>query len=223
MQYKYIVEHIFIGQKRFSFYVFEEFERTLDRYLDTLQANDLQLTKDKVPLYGRIWPAAIALANVMEQTPQLNLSGKKVLEIGCGIALPSILATSLGAQTTALDYLPEIGDLLRQNYALNHVREIPFKLVDWHEPFQQSEHYDLILGADILYDPQYFDSLLHYLKLVSHHDSKILITTPMRTHYEAFITKARAAQYQIEISDEKALDSLTGRFVEIKLLRLTRR
>src|SRR3954451_15943342 len=54
-----------------------------------------------VPYWARTWPSGIALAKALDEDPPAP--GTKVLELGCGLALPSVVAAKAGAQVLATD------------------------------------------------------------------------------------------------------------------------
>ena len=54
----------------------------------------------------KIWPAAQVLARWLEANPEL-VSGRRVLEIGAGAALPSVVAGLLGARATVASDYPD--------------------------------------------------------------------------------------------------------------------
>ena len=53
------------------------------------------------PLFGMCWPSGMALAARLAQRDVR--AGERILEIGCGLALPSLVAHRRGADITASD------------------------------------------------------------------------------------------------------------------------
>lgn len=88
------------------------------------------------PLFGHLWPSSRILTELLAT---LDLAGRKVLELGCGLAFPSLMMHRAGADVTASDILPEAGRLIAANIALNLLRPMTFHRTDW-----ASE--DLVLG-----------------------------------------------------------------------------
>ncbi|XP_009701098.1 PREDICTED: protein-lysine methyltransferase METTL21C-like [Cariama cristata] len=116
-----------------------------------------------------VWPGALALSQYLESNQeQFNLKDKKVLEIGAGTGLVSIVVLYLGAYVTATD-LPEILENLSYNISKNtqhmntHKPEVR-KLV-WGESLDEdfpasTYHYDFILATDVVYHHTALDPLL---------------------------------------------------------------
>ncbi|XP_077663348.1 protein-lysine methyltransferase METTL21C [Eretmochelys imbricata] len=132
---------------------------------------DHQITiQESLDHFGAIvWPGALALSQYLESNQQeINLKDKKVLEIGAGTGLVSIVASILGAYVTATD-LPEVLENLKWNISRNtqnmniHRPEVR-KLVwgeDLNEDFPKStHHYDFILASDVVYHHTSLDPLL---------------------------------------------------------------
>src|SRR5512135_2114349 len=80
------------------------------------------------PIFGIVWPAGLALAEEMSRFP---VGGKRILEVGCGIGLPSLVLQQRGADITACDYPPLAEEFLRHNTALNHLAPICYFNAPW--------------------------------------------------------------------------------------------
>ena len=187
--YRFRVQSLAIDQELFSLEVFDQFEKTIDVFLDTLSGQtDLDLTNDKVPLYGRIWPSAIRLSEYFFQQHRSSMAGKRVLEIGCGLALPSIVAARMGADVVATDYLAEIGTLLSRNMLLNNTPHISYQLCDYRAcPKDSWPPFDFILASEVTYERQYFAPLIAFLQQVATKGSTIYLADPLRTHHSELI------------------------------------
>jgi SAM-dependent methyltransferase len=101
------------------------------------------------PLFGLLWPAGCVLA---EQMSHIDFAGRRVLEIGCGLGLASLVAQARGADVTASDHHPLADSFLRANAALNHLPPIRFHRGDWQVADEALGRFDLIIGSDVLYD-----------------------------------------------------------------------
>jgi predicted nicotinamide N-methyase len=97
-----------------------------------------------LPYWAELWPAATALAAALPA-----VAGLRVVELGCGLGLPSLVAAARGAEVTATDWAAEAVELLRENAARNGLR-LHAEVRDWREPWP--ERFDLVLAADVLYE-----------------------------------------------------------------------
>jgi predicted nicotinamide N-methyase len=107
-----------------------------------------------LPYWAELWPASIALATALPE-----VEGLRVVELGCGLGVPSLVAAARGAQVTAIDWAADAIELLRENAALNGV-ELDACRADWRE-FEGT--FDLALAADVLYEARNVEPLAELL------------------------------------------------------------
>lgn len=94
-----------------------------------------------------VWPSAIALAHELATR---DVRGKRILELGAGTGLPGIVAASRGAHVVQTDRQNLVLHVAKMNAVRNGVTAIVQRKADWTE-WAETERYDLIIGADILY------------------------------------------------------------------------
>jgi predicted nicotinamide N-methyase len=118
----------------------------------------------ELPYWAELWPSAIALSRVLRRR---SLHGRKVLELGCGMALPSIVAACGGARVLATDLQPDAMDAARHNAGVNGA-EIETMTLDWRAPQPAVERgpWDLVIAADVLYEAHQVQTLLEVLVLL---------------------------------------------------------
>ncbi len=137
------------------------------------------------PLFGVVWPAGLALAEEMCHFP---IAGKSILEIGCGIALTSLVLARRGANITACDYHPLAETFLQHNVALNDLPALPFCTAPWLGPNPLLGRFDLIVGSDLLYEPDHAELLAGFIGRHAQPASQVLIADPGRGYASAFST-----------------------------------
>jgi predicted nicotinamide N-methyase len=108
-----------------------------------------------LPYWAELWPAATALASALP-----DVAGLCVVELGCGLGLPSLVAAALGADVTATDWAPDAIELLLENAARNGLG-LRAEVRDWREPWP--ERFDVALAADVLYEQRNVEPLLERL------------------------------------------------------------
>jgi 2-polyprenyl-3-methyl-5-hydroxy-6-metoxy-1,4-benzoquinol methylase len=113
------------------------------------------------PYWSVLWRSGVALAQELDT---IDLRGRRVVELGCGLGLPSLVAARGGADVLATDASPEALVLLERNAELNGL-EIETATVDWGEPDELVERgpFDLVLAADVLYEPASIDALIELM------------------------------------------------------------
>ena len=82
------------------------------------------------PYWSVLWRSGVALAQELAGEP---LAGARAVELGCGLALPSIAAARAGATVLATDESPEALELAARNAEANGVR-LETAAVDWRAP-----------------------------------------------------------------------------------------
>ena len=80
------------------------------------------------PLFGSLWPSGLVLADIMQVH---EIAGLRILEVGCGLGLASLVAHQRGADTTASDYHPISEDFMAHNVDLNAFLPLPFVICDY--------------------------------------------------------------------------------------------
>ena len=99
----------------------------------------------------RVWPAARTLARLISEH-LIDVRGKRVVELGCGLALPSLSACRAGALKVVATDRAELRDLVETNAATNHCTDLQFKEFDWLETEQADlGQADMIIAADVIY------------------------------------------------------------------------
>ena len=147
-----------------------------------------------LPYWADLWPSGIALARHLAG---LDLGGKRVLELGCGLALPSFAAALAGAEVTATDWAPEAVDLVTSNAVANGL-SVTAAVLDWSAGASDIGHFDLVIAADVLYEERNALPLLALLEETIAPGGEALIADPGRRHAAAFLDGARAAGWSIE-------------------------
>jgi predicted nicotinamide N-methyase len=134
------------------------------------------------PLVGTIWPSGLVLA---EAVAGMDLQNKRILEIGCGLGLASLVAHHGGHDVTASDYNAFAGALLKENATLNGLSPLKFLTLSFQDHFK-GEPYDLIVASDVLYEPGCGSSLIQFLKTALKNDGEAVFVDPGRAHVGKF-------------------------------------
>ena len=152
--------------------------RDLDQFDDpNNSAKEMGISREAWPLFGMVWASSEALA---EKLLEENIRGKRILEVGCGMALVSHLLNARGADITAMDIHPLVGDFLRDNSTLNKTRDIPFHNLSWSEEDANLGKFDLIVGSDILYEPRHVKQLAGFMDRHTHPLAEVIVVDPDR-------------------------------------------
>ena len=112
-----------------------------------------------MPYWAELWASGRALA---EDVAARALRGARVIELGCGLALPSLAAAAAGGRVVASDWSGEALNHVRANAELNEL-EVETLLLDWFDPPADIGYFDLVIAADVLYEDRNVAALLDLL------------------------------------------------------------
>lgn len=200
---------------RFKYQTFE-FDNT-DIHLRTLRdrqqfldindnASRLGISSANWSLFGVVWASGEILAHIMFKH---DIQGKKTLEVGCGMALASLVLKSRHANITATDYHPEAKIFLSENIKLNKLSHIPFVRTNWDEKKQDLDEFDIIIGSDILYDSSHASPLADFINFHAKPHCKIIIVDPGRKFHSKFSNHMMRLGYSHKKSKYQNIDNIT--------------
>lgn len=149
-------------------------------------ALDLGISSAAWPLFGIVWPSGIVLANYVLN---YKTEGLRILEIGCGIALSSLLLNQRNADITATDYHPDVQFFLDRNALLNHGENIAFERLDWSDDNSTLGTFDLIIGSDLLYEDEHVSLLADFIQHHARQHCEVVIVDPGRGRKSKLSTK----------------------------------
>jgi predicted nicotinamide N-methyase len=144
------------------------------------------------PYWAVLWRSGVALARELDA---LELRGLRVVELGCGLGVPSIAAARAGATVLATDGSPEALALVARSADANGV-SVETLPIDWAEPGElvRRAPFDLVLAADLLYERASVAPLLTLLPRLA---PTALLADPGRPAADAFMGQA-SRRWQVE-------------------------
>lgn len=160
------------------------------------------------PLFGMLWPSGRVLARIMASRDCKDL---RILEVGCGLGLSSLVLNHRGADITATDHNPAVWAFLDVNTTLNGDPRIPFVRTDWQDTESTLDRFDLIVGADVLYERHLIDDLAEFLRRRCADGGQVVIVDPGRKPRNRFCRKMEALGFQYDhraaVADERCDDA----------------
>lgn len=145
--------------------------------------DDFGISPASWSLFGVLWNSGEALAWLMVD---YEIAGRRILEVGCGIALASLVLQQRHADITATDRHPDVAEFLRVNEALNDADEIRFVRTDWDDEESGLGTFDFIIGADLLYERDHIESLALFIDRHANPACEVIILDPGRGQLAAF-------------------------------------
>ncbi|WP_255587921.1 class I SAM-dependent methyltransferase [Deefgea piscis] len=135
------------------------------------------------PLFGQIWPSSQKLADLMQS---YDLADRRVLEIGCGLALASMVIHRRLGDITASDCHPLTEQFLKANLQLNTLPKLKYCTGNWGRSNHDLGEFDLIIGSDVLYERSHPEVLATFIDQHAAAKAEILIIDPNRSNRSAF-------------------------------------
>jgi predicted nicotinamide N-methyase len=145
-----------------------------------------------VPYWARPWRSGRTLAAALAADPPP--AGARVLELGCGLALPSIVCARAGGRVLATDGSTDAVAFAAHSLALNEV-DAEVAAVDWaHQGGALAARgpWDLVLAADVLYTKQNAALAAALLPRLVAPGGEVRIADPHRAGAQDFLAAARA-------------------------------
>ena len=129
------------------------------------------------------------------------------LELGCGLAVPSLAAARAGSSVLATDADPEAIEFVARNAALNGV-EIETAVFDWTSTAAADEliargPFDLVLAADVLYERP---TVARMLSLLPRFAPVAWLADPARPTAAVFLERARERGWTVETVTRGVVD-----------------
>lgn len=135
------------------------------------------------PLFGQIWPSAQKLADLMQVW---EFGSRRVLEIGCGLALASLVIHRRLGDITASDCHPLTESFLRANLGMNALPALKYSTGHWTRANPDLGEFDLVIGSDVLYERSHPEQLAAFIALHAAPAAEVLIVDPKRGNRAAF-------------------------------------
>jgi predicted nicotinamide N-methyase len=174
---------------------------------------------ERLPYWAELWPSAIALARYLSRE---DLTGRRAIELGCGVGLPSVAALVAGAEVLATDHYEAALDFTLYNTLTELGREPEVAHLDWHTPdTQHLGTFDLVIAADVLYEAWNVPALASLVPELLTPGGEVVLADPRRDDTPVFLelVENRGFEYTTEgMEVEQA-----GRGVGVLIHRLRRR
>lgn len=146
-------------------------------------ASRLGISSAQWSLFGQVWPSGRLLAQAMHR---FDISNKRILELGCGIGLASLVLQHRGADVVASDMHPLAESFLAYNAALNELPALHYRQLRWNVALPTLGHFDLIIASDVLYEIDHAELLARVVEQHAYPDAEVLMTDPGRGHSNRF-------------------------------------
>lgn len=173
---------------------------------------------ERLPYWAELWPSALALARYVAGK---SFSGKRIVELGCGVGLPAVVAQDMGAEVLATDHYDVALDFVTHNALINTGRGTKTMRLDWHKPSSENlGRFDVVMAADVLYEKRNVSSLVELIPGLLKPDGEVLIADPRRKDTLDFLEEMRTLGFQYK--PESIYVNQLGREIEVLIHRMRR-
>jgi predicted nicotinamide N-methyase len=163
---------------------------------------DAYARDERLPYWADLWPSAHVLA---EYVARRGVADTRMVELGCGLGLPSIVAAGHGADVLATDWYSDALEFVSANAKSANV-ELRTGLLDWFNPNEvvlSHAPYDLVVGADLLYEDRNGEALLGLLPRLVAADGEVVISDPRRPNAASLLHPIAALGWSVETTEHE--------------------
>jgi predicted nicotinamide N-methyase len=203
-RYRTCRELLQVGRLEIDFTRIADPDRVLD---DAAAAEGKSPNQPQVPYWAELWDSASGLAAWLANASQplavshRSTRDQRVLDLGCGMGLAGCAAAALGAHVTFADLEP-LALLFARLNSLPWRDQTDARRVDWRRD-SLGRTYDLILGADILYERSQWEHLDGFWRAHLAPDGAVLLGEPGRQTGEQFVNWIADRKWNLAQSEQR--------------------
>jgi predicted nicotinamide N-methyase len=134
-----------------------------DRLVNIPAVHEAFAKDEYMPYWADLWPASRMLAKAILHEPWTP--GTEALEVGCGLGLPGIVASSMGLKVTFSDYDACALRFAADNARLNGCTDFRTLQLDWRSP-PDDLRVPVILASDLVYELRNVTPIVAFIKRV---------------------------------------------------------
>jgi predicted nicotinamide N-methyase len=157
-----------VGDDVMSLWQVDDLESHVDRAA-LLAADD----PAEPPYWAHLWSGAAVLAAAVPR------NAGRVVEIGCGLGLPGLVAARRGASVVFVDREATPLAFVRESLRANRLGDAAYLVADFTRPLARRP-FDLVLAAEIVYDRAGFGALAESLAALAGSAGRVLLTDGRR-------------------------------------------
>lgn len=186
--------------KLFVLETIRDLDEAIDQICDALTEEEQKdpFAEDLCPYFGVLWPAAEALSVYLSENADL-VKNKNVLELGCGLGYPSLVASHLGANVLATDFHPQVEEFFLRNCRHSNL-SCNYMRLNWREDQSKIGTFDVVMGSDVLYESKHPREVARGLLRFVKPNGKIILSDPGRNYLQQFIDAMKSEGHQEEMT-----------------------
>ena len=168
-----------------------------------------------LPYWAELWDSALGIAQLLSKGRRADFAGRSAMDLGCGMGLAGTVAARLGMRVLFADLEPP-ALLFAQLNSLPDAARVRTRRLNW-QTDRLDEQFDLILGADILYERKQWDFLEPFWRAHLRPGGTVLLGEPGRQTGEMFIDWIATRGWSLQRHSE----TVSTRPTPIRIFELT--
>jgi predicted nicotinamide N-methyase len=157
-------------------------------------AADAGISPASWSLFGQVWPSARQLADLMQSW---NFGDRRILEVGCGLGLASLVIHRRNGDVTASDWHPLVETFLHDNLRRNALPMMKYVAGNWDRANPDLGRFDLIIGSDVLYERNHPNHLADFIGLHALPVAEVVVVDPGRGNRRAFVDEMESDGFAV--------------------------
>lgn len=176
-----------LGDQVFVLEVIRDLDEAIDQICDSMNEDEKldPFAEDLCPYFGILWPAAEALSIYLNEHPKI-VREKSVLELGCGLGFPSMVATALGGKVLATDFHPEVEEYFQRNCRHSSL-SCSYQRLNWRDSQINLGKFQVVMGSDVLYESKHPLEVARGLARFVEPGGIIILSDPGRNYLQPFL------------------------------------
>lgn len=173
---------------------------------------------ERLPYWADLWPSARGLTRHLLDRPPAE---RRTIELGAGVALPSLALRSLGTDPLATDYYDDALRFAEANAVRNGLAPLRTALLDWRDP-PAGERWELAVAADVVYEQRNAEALSKLLPRILADGGRMLLADPGRVYFGEFRDRMEEMDWAVEEIDVRTetSDPVTGATSTVRIWRV---
>jgi 2-polyprenyl-3-methyl-5-hydroxy-6-metoxy-1,4-benzoquinol methylase len=151
--------------------------------------------RERFPLWARIWPASIVLAELVASMPVDPQ--REMIEIGGGLGHVSIIAAACGHRITCSEADPHALAFAKASAHLNGLPQLPIIHLDWSRP-AVSGAFDTVIGSELVYRDADIAPLERLFTLLLKPGGEVILVSEVRRTSDALM-RCLAGSFRVRV------------------------
>jgi predicted nicotinamide N-methyase len=154
-----------------------------------------------MPYWAELWDSSYGVGHWLVDRARLMKSDLHTLDLGCGMGFAGTVAAMLGHRVFFADLeVPAL--LFAKLNSLPWLRRVRCRQLNW-QTDQLNESFDLIIGADVLYEKSQWEFLEPFFRNHLAKDGVVLLGEPGRGTGDLFGDWIRAKGWNLTLTEQK--------------------